>query len=164
MTLSYSDDMSFIERWYNAIVSIVDWTSRRWITIPAHDRIARKHFGHLGHDIPTIDELHQNVSIIFVNSHRSLAPPRPSLPHIIDIGGSHIQPAKPLPADIERFLNAASDGAIYVSFGTFLQSSKMPRDKIDALFGKRSGDAIAIDFFRIFIVVSLAFSQKHSGI
>lgn len=132
--------MSFIERWYNALVSIADWTIRRWITIPAHNRIARKHFGHLGYDIPTIDELHQNVSIIFVNSHRSLAPPRPSLPHIIDIGGSHIEPVKPLPSDIKGFLDAASDGAIYVSFGTFLQSSKMPRAKIDALFGKLSSE------------------------
>lgn len=135
MTLAYSDNMSFVERWHNTIVSIFDWTVRRWITIPAHDVIARKHFGHLG-DIPTIDELHQNVSIIFVNSHRSLAPPRPSLPHIIDIGGSHIEPSKPLPADIEEFLNGAENGAIYVSFGTMLQSAKMPQTKIDALLGE----------------------------
>lgn len=135
MTLAYSDNMSFTERFHNTIVSITDWVVRRWITIPAHDEIAQKYFKHLG-DIPSIDELQQNVSIIFVNSHRSLAPPRPSLPHIIDIGGSHIEPPKPLPSDIQQFLDAATDGAIYVSFGTFLQSSKFPKQKIDALLGK----------------------------
>lgn len=136
MTLAYSDNMSFTERFHNTIVSITDWIVRRWITIPAHDQIAHKYFKHLD-EIPSIDELQQNVSIIFVNSHRSLAPPRPSLPHVIDIGGSHIKPPKPLPADIQQFLDAATDGAIYVSFGTFLQSAKFPKHKIDALIGKR---------------------------
>lgn len=131
MTLTYTDNMSFAERWYNAALSVADWMARRWIIVPGHQAIADKFFGHLG-ELPTIDELHANVSLIFVNSHRSLAPPRPSMPTIIEIGGSHIRPPKALPADLQAFLDGAEHGAIYMSFGTVMQSSKMPKETLSA--------------------------------
>lgn len=134
MTLTYTDNMSFTERWFNTALSLYDWILRRWIAIPAHNAMAKKFFGHLG-DIPTIDELHRNVSITFVNNHRSVAPPRPSLPNIINIGGSHIKPPKPLPADIKTFLDQATDGAIYFSLGTIVKSSSMPAEKLKAILG-----------------------------
>lgn len=135
MTLTYTDNMAFTERWVNTVLSLYDWILRRWIAIPAHDAIAKKYFGHLG-DIPSIDELHRNVSITFVNNHRSVAPPRPSLPNIINIGGSHIKPARSLPDDIKTFLDGAKDGAIYFSFGTIMKSSRMPADKLKAILGE----------------------------
>lgn len=127
--------MSFTERWYNTALSLTDWIMRRWIVIPNYNELAKKHFGHLG-DVPSIDELHRNVSITFVNSHRSLAAPRPTLPSIIEIGGSHVKPAKPLPADIKKFLDESKDGAIYMSFGSVVQSSKMPKEKIAAFLSE----------------------------
>lgn len=135
MALTYTDKMSFTERWYNTVLSAADWIVRRWITVPGHEALAKKYFGHLG-DLPTIDELHKNVSIIFENNHRSLAPPRPSLPNIIEIGGSHVKPPKALPNDIKTFLDGAKDGAIYMSFGTVMQSSEMPKEIIAAFISK----------------------------
>lgn len=135
MTLTYSDNMTFSERWFNTALSVFDWILRRWIAMPGHNAIAKKHFGHLG-NIPSIDELHRNVSIIFVNNHRSIAPPRPLLPNIINIGGSHIKPPKPLPDDIQHFLDDAQFGAIFFSLGTIVKSSKMPADKLAALLGE----------------------------
>ncbi len=34
------------------------------------------------------------------------------------IGGVHIQPSKPLPKDLQDFLDSATQGAILVSFGS----------------------------------------------
>lgn len=51
----------------------------------------------LGQDIPTASEVLGNASLILSNGHFSLARPRPYLPDVIDVGGIHSHPAKPLP-------------------------------------------------------------------
>ena len=38
---------------------------------------------------------------MLINSHRSVDLPRPSMPGLIDVGGAHIQKAKPLPDHIK---------------------------------------------------------------
>lgn len=52
------------------------------------------------------------------------------LSDIINIGGAHIKPAKPLPSHIKKFLDESTNGAIYFSLGTVLQGSKMPTEKL----------------------------------
>lgn len=42
---------------------------------------------------------------------------KPNVPAVIDVGGLHIRPPKPLPLDLQQFLDEASDGVIYFSFG-----------------------------------------------
>ena len=81
--------MSLIERiknvWDNFIVDFHQRTSVR----KAINKFYREFF--------TEDLLHKkDVSLIFFNNHASLLP-RPSIPNAIDIGGVHVQPAKPLP-------------------------------------------------------------------
>lgn len=74
--------------------------------------------------LPTVEELVNNISIILVNSHRSIAPPRPLMPGIINIGGSHIQPTKPLPDDIQV--------SLYI-FVTLLLSADIVSSSVKAL-------------------------------
>jgi len=52
---------------------------------------------------------------------------------LVDIAGIQIQKPKALPNDIQTFLDGAENGAIYVSFGSFLKSSMMPPDKFKAM-------------------------------
>lgn len=47
---------------------------------------------------------------------------KPQVPGIVDVGGIHIAPAKPLPEDLQKFLDKAPHGVIYLSFG-FYQNS-----------------------------------------
>lgn len=54
----------------------------------------------------------------------------------INIGGAHIKPTKPLPEDLQRFLDESKDGVIYFSLGSVVKSSKLPKDKISAFLGK----------------------------
>lgn len=47
--------------------------------------------------------------------------PRPTMPNIIYIGGFHCKPAKPLPLDLEEFVQSSGDhGVVVMSLGTLL--------------------------------------------
>lgn len=81
MALSYTDNMSFSQRWYNTIVSAYDWFCRRYEHLPGQNELIKKHFAHL-EPLPSVDDLINNVSLILVNSHRSVSPPRPAMPGV----------------------------------------------------------------------------------
>lgn len=76
--LSYNDQMSFAQRWYNLMLTIYDGILRRFLHIPFQTKILQENFGHLD-QLPSINELRKNISIIFVNAHRSITHPRPSV-------------------------------------------------------------------------------------
>lgn len=159
--MPYSDRMSFTERWYNTVLTAYDWFVRHFDYLPAEEATARKYFAHLA-PLPPLDDLLRNISLTLVNSHRALSPPRPSMPSImplihfhsipeyqynfllsnsfaldvIPIGGAHIEAAKPLPNDLQTFLDGAKHGAIYFSLGSVLQSSMLPKELIRSFVGE----------------------------
>lgn len=135
--LSFGDDMTFYERVYNAALSTTDTLIRHFINLPRQAEVAQKHFSHLN-PLPSLDDLLKRISVILVYTHLSISYPRPKMPGLINIGGSHIKPTKPLPNDIKTFLDDASDGAIFFSLGTFVKSSRMPKDHLAAFLSKRS--------------------------
>lgn len=126
---TYSDEMSFYERLHNTVISFADWTVRRFIHLPLQNEIAKKYFGYL-EKLPSMDDLIRNVSVILVNSHRSVLKPRPSMPGIINIGGAHIKEPKALPNDLQTFLDDAKHGVIFFSFGTYVKCSEMPSEQL----------------------------------
>lgn len=133
--LPFSDNMSFYERWFNVLVSAYDWAIRRFVYLPAEEGLARKHFAHLA-PLPSLDDIMANVSMVLVNTHRALSPPRPSMPSVINIGGAHIKPAKPLPNDLKKFIDEAKHGVIYFSLGTVLPASNLPKEIMQPFFGE----------------------------
>lgn len=148
--------MSFTERWYNTIVTVYDWIIRHTVYLPSERELVNKHFAHLA-PLPPLDDIIRNVSMILINSHRAIAPARPSMPSIfykiqivflsfskknsnlnpdvIPIGGAHIKPAKPLPNDLKKFLDEAKHGAIYFSLGSNLKSAHLPPQLIKTFLG-----------------------------
>jgi len=58
---------------------------------------------------------------------------RPVPPNLVYCGMMQCQPAKPLPQDLQKFMDDATEGVLYVSFGSVLQGSQVPKDKKDAL-------------------------------
>lgn len=127
--------MTFYERIYNAALSTMDTMIRRFINLPRQTEVAQKHFASLG-PLPSLDDLLKRISMILVYTHSSISYPRPKMPSLINIGGSHIKSTKPLPNDIQTFLDGATDGAIFFSLGTIVKSSRMPSDKLQAFLGK----------------------------
>lgn len=57
------------------------------------DTILKQYFGD---DVPSVDELVANTSLLFVNTHYSLSGSKPQSPALIEVGGIHIQEPKPL--------------------------------------------------------------------
>ena len=60
------------------------------------------------------------MSVALVNTNPVLHGAMPVVPAIVEVGGMQIKPAKPLPADLEAWLNskAAPHGFVFMSFGT----------------------------------------------
>ncbi|KAL6257012.1 hypothetical protein P5V15_011948 [Pogonomyrmex californicus] len=80
------------------------------------DEIAKEYFGN---DIPKIADIMKNMSLMLVNEHPIYTYPRPEQPNVMFFSGIHIQKTPPsLPNDLGQFLDNATEGFIYVSFGT----------------------------------------------
>ncbi|CAG9568600.1 unnamed protein product [Danaus chrysippus] len=84
-----------------------------------------------GPQTPTINELSENIHMLFLNVHTIWADHKPSTPNIVYMGGIHQVPPKDLPKDLETYLNSSKHGVIYVSFGTNALSYMIPSDKIE---------------------------------
>lgn len=54
----------------------------------------RKRFGN---DIPDVAEIAKKISLTFVNQHYSYTGPKPLSNQLIEVGGIHIKPEKPIP-------------------------------------------------------------------
>ncbi|XP_063216516.1 UDP-glycosyltransferase UGT5-like [Bacillus rossius redtenbacheri] len=133
--LPYSDRMTFFQRLDTLVYSL----RTRWFfygaVVPRHQAIAERHFGP---SMPSVLDLHYNVSMLFVNFEPSFHPPRPEVPAVVHLSGLHINPPKPLPQELQQFLDSAPEGAIYFSLGSNVRS-----DRLDA--GKRQ---MFLDAFR----------------
>lgn len=132
--LPYDDNMSFKEKTHNAILSIYDTFMRNLYYLPKMQKLTETHFKGHTKKIPLVTSLEKKVSLILVNSHRAIDSPRPTISGLVNIGGAHIQQPKPLPKDIEEFIDSAEHGVIYFSLGAFLKSSDLPKEKLDIIF------------------------------
>lgn len=78
---------------------------------------------------PSIESLGSNVSLVLLNSHYSYYKAEPMVPNSIEIGGYHVDPPKKLPEDLQKFLDNATEGAIYFSLGSTVKSKDLPEWK-----------------------------------
>lgn len=78
---------------------------------------------------PMIDaspyELLDRVEFLMVNTHPALGFIRPLVPTTVQLGFIHIEKAKPLPADLQKYLDGSKNGAIYLSLGSNVKASKL---------------------------------------
>ncbi|XP_063221505.1 UDP-glycosyltransferase UGT5-like [Bacillus rossius redtenbacheri] len=94
--------------------------------LPSQDAIAKKYFGQ---STPYIGDLYTQVSMLFVTYVQGFHPPRPNVPAVVNINGFNIRPPKPLPKDIQEFLDGAPKGVIYFSLGSNVRSDQLTADK-----------------------------------
>ncbi|XP_055851746.1 UDP-glucosyltransferase 2 [Episyrphus balteatus] len=134
LLLSYTDNMSFSQRAYNTYLSLYDYVFRRWHYMPQMQDMAERHFmNSIKGPLPSVRELEKNISLMLINSHRSIDLPRPSMPGLINVGGIHILPSKELPKDLMEFIENSKNGVIYFSLGSYMKSTDMPADKIQII-------------------------------
>ncbi|CAG9860312.1 unnamed protein product [Phyllotreta striolata] len=117
--LGISGNMSFVERlkcflynlWYRALYY--------FYFLPRGDAIARTYFGD---DMPYLGKLAKNLSLLLVSANPIIHTPTPNVPNIIEINQLHIKEKKPLPKDLQEFLDGSPQGAIYFSLGSNMKS------------------------------------------
>lgn len=85
--------MSFLQRVGNAVMHSLVKVIQFVVGSACHHSIQK----HLGKDIPHPKELQKNVSMVLQNGHVTVSHAQPFLPNVIEVGGVHCRPAKPLP-------------------------------------------------------------------
>jgi glucuronosyltransferase len=131
--LEFSDNMDLSERLYNVALSLYDSAMRRFKYLPAQNEVAQLAFAGLTNTkpLPTVQELEQSIDLMLVNHHHVFSRPRPKLPGLVDIAGVHIREPKPLPPNIQAFIDKhAEQGVIFFSLGSYLRASAMPAAKL----------------------------------
>lgn len=135
--LPYSQEMTFTERFRNYVTTIIWRLFRDFIHIPNHQQLLYEYFGP---NVPSIKTLEKRSSLLFMNVDPVLGYSRALSKNIIPIGGIHIgTKLDPLPDDLKKWLDAATDGVIYFSLGTNVQSIDLPdeiKENLIKSFGK----------------------------
>ena len=132
--MSFTDHMTFYERVYNVLGHVFEHFYRKYHYLPLQDEMAKKYFLHLPGPLPSVSELEKQISVIILNSHVPLSTPRPTVQGMVQVGGLHIKEPKPLPDELQSFLDGAKDGVIYFSLGTNLKSADLPQEKLKIFF------------------------------
>lgn len=129
----YSDRMNFWQRAYNLFSYLFDDIGIPIYSDPIQRKLLKELFPNAT-NMPTLNELKRNVSLILLNTHSTIGTPRPNAPNMIEVGGLHIkQKIEPLPQHMQKFLDEATNGAIYISLGSNVRFSKLTPDKKSAI-------------------------------
>lgn len=123
--LGFDDDMTFFQRWFNAWFSLASLFYHEYFHLSLQNQVARDHSTFYVYPQPTIQELIKNVTLTLVNSHPMLWPPRPAMPTLINVGGAHLRKPKPLPKNIQTYIDDALDGVVVVYFEKTFEVSEM---------------------------------------
>ncbi|XP_053688373.1 UDP-glycosyltransferase UGT5-like [Sabethes cyaneus] len=134
--LSYTDRMTFWERFVNAAFTAFDRFFYSWVYLPNQKKYYDLAFPNAKQ---SFEQQMKNVSLVFLNQHFTLSSPRPYPPNMIEVGGIQIEDPKPLPKDLQTYLDEAKEGVVYFCMGSNIQSKDLPAEKRDAFlkaFGK----------------------------
>ncbi|XP_067011403.2 UDP-glycosyltransferase UGT5 [Anabrus simplex] len=125
--LNYDYPSGLWQRIQNTLIYSAAMFLYHYSYLPSQDALIRKHFGE---GVPPVKETLNNVSVLLVSYHHSFDGPRPLVPAMIPVGGIHIKKPKPLPKDIQTYLDDAKDGVIFFSLGSIVRSDRMSEDRI----------------------------------
>jgi len=92
--IAFTDRMTFSQRFTNFLMEWLFELMYLKVMPGDNEKIYRKY---LGEDTPGMLEIERNVSLILSNSHIAVNSIRPGMPDIVEVGGLHLRPPKPLP-------------------------------------------------------------------
>lgn len=107
-----------------------------------------------GTNMPPLDYIAANTSLLLVNTNFLVNDPRPTVPGLVEVGGIHIEKAKPLPQvtlyklrseccvnkklmsqNLTKAIHSAKEGIIYFSMGTVISMDTFPREALNSILG-----------------------------
>ncbi|KAK5639821.1 hypothetical protein RI129_010632 [Pyrocoelia pectoralis] len=130
-SLPFGGSLTFKQRILSFLFQTYTRFYKHVYSYPKLDLQVRKHFGN-GY-LPLTD-IANKVSMLFVNVNPIFHNIRPVVPAVIQIGGgTHLKTPKPLPRDLQNYLNNATEGFIYFSLGSNVKSVDMDRQLRDTI-------------------------------
>ncbi|XP_055610278.1 UDP-glycosyltransferase UGT5-like [Uranotaenia lowii] len=127
--LSYTDRMTFWERFVNTALWNIDSFYYRNIFLPSQQEMYASFFPNASQSLA---EVMKSTSLVLLNQHFSLSYPHPYAPNMIEVGGIQMKEPKALPEDLESFIQNSKNGVIYFSMGSMLKGSNFPEEKRNA--------------------------------
>lgn len=83
----------------------------------------------------SISELYHDLSIVLLNSHHSLFGIKPLTMGIVEVGGLHVvDDNKPLPSDLQKWLDESTHGCILFTFGSMVRIETFPESLLRAAY------------------------------
>ncbi|XP_073973012.1 UDP-glycosyltransferase UGT4-like [Rhodnius prolixus] len=138
--LGYSDHMTFLERVLNFLVYYLDIIGSDLYYLNKQDAIMREYFKYPGSEnLPQIQELLRTTSLTLMDYNMAVGYPVPLHKNVVLFGGINAQGPDKLPADLQKIMDDAKDGVIYLSFGSYFQISflePLAQDAILSAIGK----------------------------
>ncbi|KAG5898035.1 hypothetical protein JTB14_001746 [Gonioctena quinquepunctata] len=118
--LPFDRDLNFSERLTSSLFNLVMYLNS-FIPMEEEDIIQR----HFGNDRSPMREAMLNFSMMFINVDPAFHL-RPLGPAFVSIGGgTHLRPMKPLPKDLQEYMDGADNGIVYFSLGTNVKTDRV---------------------------------------
>ncbi|KAM9785562.1 UDP-glucuronosyltransferase 2C1-like [Neosynchiropus ocellatus] len=113
----FTDKMGFFERVSNVIYHIILLYMRAYVSNPPYQAVCDKYFG----PEVTVLQLMREADLWLMRVDFTFELPRPTMPNVVYIGGFQSKPVKPLPDDLEQFMQSSGEhGVIIMTLGTLL--------------------------------------------
>ncbi|KAK9747235.1 UDP-glucoronosyl and UDP-glucosyl transferase [Popillia japonica] len=128
---SFLPKMSIGERVWNTVAYVLSIISFELFSNKQCNTIAKQFFGP---QLPDLDDLLNNISLVLVNSHFSINQARPAVPNFVEVAGLHIDENTTLTKHFERSLNTDEEGIIYLSFGSMVMTESFNKEVLRAFF------------------------------
>ncbi|XP_075220408.1 UDP-glycosyltransferase UGT5-like isoform X2 [Lycorma delicatula] len=124
--LPSSDKMTFWERLFNLYLTIYSHYITEYYLKPIQENYLRKYFGNVKY---TAEALEYNKSLLIISADFATSYPRPMQPNTVYVGPMHIIKPKPLPVNLQKWMDEAEDGIIYFSLGSNMKGTSVPEEK-----------------------------------
>ncbi|XP_066585236.1 UDP-glucosyltransferase 2-like [Prorops nasuta] len=129
MAYPFTQEMSMDERIWNVLYTTWTRIYYRYWHLPRAQRIADK----WGPDV-SVSDIDRNFSLVILGNNHVFGYPKPLLPNVVEVHSLQISEKQEiLPKEISEFLDNATEGAIYFSLGSNLQTSQLPVGPLTAL-------------------------------
>merc|ERR1719219_2552502 len=124
------EPMTFFQRIGNHLLDLV---SNVWMRVMLY-KMNEIRTRELGYELRSEAEVMSERFSVFISNHHPVTHGSwPYLPNVVEVGGLGLKEAKPLTGDLRTFLDAANDGAVFVSFGSAIRSSQIPEERLEQL-------------------------------
>ncbi|XP_068118277.1 UDP-glucuronosyltransferase 2A2-like [Hyperolius riggenbachi] len=117
VTSRLTDRMVFSERVKNVLVHLYR-SALYFLIYPTYDKLAQRY---LNTDV-SVYEMYKHADMYLMKVDFVLEFPRPTLPNAVYIGGFQCKPSKPLPQDMQQFMDSSVEGVVVFSLGTLVKS------------------------------------------